>query len=216
MPPPQLWGFLQGGRAAWDRPPPPPPLVLLLPGRLCLPVLPLGTLGCFHGNRTMDCASKKRLNLLCVKLGWVCGAHGSHRGGARRGKEGFAGLPFPPAPPHFPEFQGPHCFGCMSEAVETGLIKKRCLEGDLINWTKVLSNSCILFGLDGSLSPEVTLRGSRCTRGQRRQWTAVCVERVPRSPCRTPVTGLNLPQSPFSSIQTGQCGLKDKYIFMNL
>ena len=138
-------------------------------------VLPLGTLGCFHGNRTMDCASKKRLNLLCVKLGWVCGAHGSHRGGARRGKEGFAGLPLPPAPLHFPEFQGPHCFGCMSEVVETGLIKKRCLEGDLINGTKVLSNSCILFGLGGSLSPEVTLRGRRCTsRAEKAMEGCVC------------------------------------------
>ena len=55
------------------------------------------------------------------------------------------------------------------------LIKKWCLEGELINWTKVLSNSCILFGLDGSLSPEVTLRGRRCTcRAEKAMEGCVC------------------------------------------
>ena len=113
VPPPQLPGFLQGGWAAWDR----PSLCCGSRAASACRVLPLGTLGCFHGNRTADCASKKRLNLLCVELGWVCGAGGSHRGGARRGKEVFAGFPLPPAPLHFPEVQGLHCFGCRSEVV---------------------------------------------------------------------------------------------------
>ena len=89
------------------------------------------------------------------------------------------------------------------------LIKKWCLEGELINWTEVLSNSCILDG-----SGWVCFSGGNPQRkevlpaGQRRQWKVVCAGRVPRSPCRTPVSGLNLPHSPFASTRQGNVASK--------
>lgn len=68
--------------------------------------LPLGTGDCFHGNRTMDCFSRKRLNLICVELGCVCVCvvfQSQKRGEKREGRICIE-------PPIFPDSQGDNYF----------------------------------------------------------------------------------------------------------
>ena len=77
------------------------------------PLLPLGTRECFHGNRTVHCASRKRLRLICVELGSGCGA--CHRGGARRGKGRIC-----MESPIFLVSQGLHYFRLVKGVLETG------------------------------------------------------------------------------------------------
>ena len=110
------------------------PLVLRLPGRLCLPCAAPGDPRVLPWQQNHGlCFQKTSQSPVCgAGLGVWSTCQSPRRGKKRKGRVCRARAAPPPAPLHFPEFQGLHCSGCMSEVVGTGLIKKRCLEGDLI------------------------------------------------------------------------------------